>query len=85
MDGGGKQQDVSFAVITREWRAPIVWVFTQMTPRQNFSATPGTDWTVFVMLSIGHHDKFDARASKFDASVKTPDACLCENPLSCVP
>ncbi len=50
---------------------PSEGVFTQMTRRQN--ARPGTDWTVFLMLSVGRHDKFDARASK--------KICLCENPL----
>ncbi len=40
-------------------------VFTQMTRRQNFDAASGTVWTVFLVLSIGRHVKFDACASKF--------------------
>ena len=37
----------------------------QMTQRQNFDVMSGTDWTVFLVLSIGHHVKFDACASNF--------------------
>ncbi len=39
-------------------------VFTRMTQRPNFDARPGTDWTVFLVLSIGCHVKLDAGASK---------------------
>ncbi len=42
-----------------------IGIFTQMTQCQNFDATPGMDRTVFLVLSIGRHVKFDARASKF--------------------
>ncbi len=42
----------------------------------NFYTIPETDWTVLFMLSIGCHVKFDAHASKFDASVKISDAAL---------
>ncbi len=52
-----------------------VWVFTQMTRRQKFDARPGTEWTIFLMLSIGRHVKFDARASKILAP-----PCLCFGP-----
>ncbi len=40
--------------------------FTQMTRHKKFDVRPGTDWTMFLMLSIGRHIKFDAqwRASK---------------------
>ncbi len=38
-------------------------VFTQMTRRQNFDVMPGMDRTVFLVLFIGHHVKFDACAS----------------------
>ncbi len=40
-------------------------VVTQMTPRQNFDAMAETDWTVFLLFSIGRNVKFDARVSKF--------------------
>ncbi len=41
-------------------------VSTQTTLRQNFDMRPGKDWTIFLMLSIGCHFKFDAAcASKF--------------------
>ncbi len=40
-------------------------VFSQVTWRQRFDAVPGTDWTIFMTLSIGHHVKLDACASKF--------------------
>ena len=39
--------------------------FTQVTRRQIFDAAPGMDWTIFLMLSIGHRVKFDTHASKF--------------------
>ncbi len=40
-------------------------VFTQMMRRQCFDAKAETDWTDFLMLSIGRHVKFDTRTSKF--------------------
>ena len=36
-----------------------------MTQCQNFDATSGMGQTIFLVLSIGHHVKFDTRASKF--------------------
>ncbi len=63
-------------------------VFTQKTRRQNFDARPGTDWTIFLTLSIGHHVKGETQVSKgvmlnltprhqnFDARVKNSDAAL---------
>ncbi len=55
-------------------------IFTQMTRRQNFNVTSGMGWTVFLVLSVGHHVKFDTRASNFltPASKSFP----CENPPS---
>ncbi len=43
-----------------------IGVFTQMTRRQHFDATPRTDWAVLLTLSIGRHVNL------------TP--CLYENP-----
>ncbi len=40
-------------------------VSAQMTRSQNFDVRPEIDWTIFLMLSIGCHVKFDASASKF--------------------
>ncbi len=45
--------------------ADLFWVFTQVTQRQNFDAKPGTDWTIFSVLSTGCRVKFDACTSKF--------------------
>ncbi len=45
--------------------APSVGVFTQMTRHQNFDVRPGTDWTIFLVLSIGRHGKFYTHTSKF--------------------
>ncbi len=39
---------------------PTTGVFTQVKRRQNFDVTPGTDWTIFLTLSIGRHVQFDA-------------------------
>ncbi len=65
-------------------RAPRELRFSHrsMTPRQNFYVTPGTDWTIFSTLSIGHHVKFDTLASKSltPASKSLTPPCLCENP-----
>ncbi len=55
----------------------LLRVFMQMTRRQNFDATPGTDWTVISMLSTGCHVKFDASVKNL-----TPP-CLFENPFWC--
>ncbi len=66
-------EDVSVLEINQK----SIWVFTQMTRRQNFDARLGTDWTVsfFSALSIGRHVKFDACGSK---SLTPPS--LCEKP-----
>ncbi len=40
---------------------------------QNSDRTAGTDWTIALKLSIGHHVKFDAHASK---CIKNSDAAL---------
>ncbi len=47
-----------------------------MTQRQNFDATAGMVWTIFSVLSIGHHVKFDAAHQKRQHQ----EICLCENP-----
>ena len=61
----------------RHWNK--IGVFTQMMRRQNFDATPGMDRTIFLVLFIGCHVKFDtcvskflSRASKKSVCVKTP-------------
>ncbi len=68
------------ALSERDVCSEEMWVFTQMTQRQNFDATSRTVWTVFLMLSIGCYVKLDARALKF----VTPASknLLCENPQS---
>ncbi len=43
-----------------------------------FDATSGMGWAIFLVLSIGHHVKFDARASKF--LTPASESCLCEIP-----
>ncbi len=56
-------------------RDATIGVFTQMTRSQTFDARPGMDWTIFLMLSIGHHIKLDARVSK-NLMPTNPDAAL---------
>ncbi len=54
-----------------------------MTQRQNFDVTPGTDWAISLILSIGRHVKFDALASikiLTPASKNLTPPRLCENP-----
>ncbi len=48
---------------------PVSSGFTQMTRHQNFDVTPGKHWTVFIVLSIGCHVKFDTCTKNFDVSV----------------
>ncbi len=55
---------------------PTFRVFTQMTRRQHFDVMARMDWTIFLMLAVGHHVKFDSPHQNFDASVKTSDAAL---------
>ncbi len=55
--------------------SPPIRVFTQMTRRQKFDARPGTDWTVFLMLSIGCHIKLE-RASNFCQKFWHHPACV---------
>ncbi len=76
-DVTNKRNTPRFAVITNVYlsvlhlivQAPrnhvtTIRIFTQMTQRQNCDARPGTDWAIFLIISIGRHVKFGTRASK---------------------
>ncbi len=78
--GGAARPAGSHRVRTerRSCHAMAMAVFTQKTRRQNFDATPGTDWAVFLPLFTKYSIMLNLKPVHplFDASVKKSDDAL---------